>query len=273
MQHDERPRLPSIQSMLGGASLKTTTKKELIRYAPEHMSAFQRVPPHFEELEKPSIEHTPLEPKMNDPTFRTHTRSYSDYTHPYHHMVDSTPVIHHRRALSTNTADLLLHPLAVYPNNTDSNVNINPPDDNPIPQDNNKDYQEEEDKNSSSEESVCSEIPKRRRSQRLIKVQKQNKPRVRKKRSPPTKKHPCTYCSKTFSRPSSLRIHTYSHTGERPYECPEPCCFRKFSVQSNMKRHLRVHDMGRPVRRNGNVFAPISKIQMSFRPLAIKKDP
>ncbi|OAD01021.1 C2H2-type zinc finger transcription factor, partial [Mucor lusitanicus CBS 277.49] len=51
----------------------------------------------------------------------------------------------------------------------------------------------------------------------------------------------CPYCSKGFSRPSSLRIHTYSHTGERPFECPEAGCSRKFSVQSNMRRHLRVH--------------------------------
>lgn len=57
-------------------------------------------------------------------------------------------------------------------------------------------------------------------------------------------KYPCQYCAKTFSRPSSLRIHTYSHTGERPYVCPEPSCRRRFSVQSNLKRHAKVHQMG-----------------------------
>ncbi|ORY97289.1 hypothetical protein BCR43DRAFT_411992, partial [Syncephalastrum racemosum] len=51
----------------------------------------------------------------------------------------------------------------------------------------------------------------------------------------------CPFCGKAFSRPSSLRIHTYSHTGEKPFVCPEPDCGRKFSVQSNMRRHLRVH--------------------------------
>ncbi|KAI9496895.1 hypothetical protein BDB00DRAFT_733532, partial [Zychaea mexicana] len=54
-------------------------------------------------------------------------------------------------------------------------------------------------------------------------------------------KYHCPYCDKGFSRPSSLRIHTYSHTGEKPFVCPEPGCSRKFSVQSNMRRHLRVH--------------------------------
>jgi uncharacterized Zn-finger protein len=54
----------------------------------------------------------------------------------------------------------------------------------------------------------------------------------------------CPYCQKSFSRPSSLRIHTYSHTGEKPFQCLHPGCDRKFSVQSNMRRHLRVHRLG-----------------------------
>ncbi|POG80120.1 hypothetical protein GLOIN_2v1521698, partial [Rhizophagus irregularis DAOM 181602=DAOM 197198] len=45
-------------------------------------------------------------------------------------------------------------------------------------------------------------------------------------------RYQCPYCSKRFSRPSSLRIHTYSHTGEKPFVCTEPGCGRKFSVQS-----------------------------------------
>ncbi|KAF8926523.1 hypothetical protein BGZ47_002679, partial [Haplosporangium gracile] len=61
----------------------------------------------------------------------------------------------------------------------------------------------------------------------------------------PSSRYQCQYCSKRFSRPSSLRIHTYSHTGERPFKCSEEGCGRLFSVQSNMRRHLRVHRMGR----------------------------
>ncbi|WWC70416.1 uncharacterized protein I206_104367 [Kwoniella pini CBS 10737] len=57
-------------------------------------------------------------------------------------------------------------------------------------------------------------------------------------------KYTCAFCAKTFSRPSSLRIHTYSHTGERPYVCKEPTCRRRFSVQSNLKRHAKVHQLG-----------------------------
>ena len=56
-------------------------------------------------------------------------------------------------------------------------------------------------------------------------------------------KYTCAFCAKTFSRPSSLRIHTYSHTGERPFVCKEPSCRRRFSVQSNLKRHAKVHQL------------------------------
>ncbi|KAF2499600.1 hypothetical protein BU16DRAFT_453902 [Lophium mytilinum] len=49
----------------------------------------------------------------------------------------------------------------------------------------------------------------------------------------------CPTCNKAFSRPSSLRIHSHSHTGEKPYKCPQPGCGKAFSVRSNMKRHER----------------------------------
>lgn len=50
-------------------------------------------------------------------------------------------------------------------------------------------------------------------------------------------RYPCPTCNKAFSRPSSLRIHTYSHTGEKPYKCKHAGCGKTFSVRSNMKRH------------------------------------
>ena len=57
----------------------------------------------------------------------------------------------------------------------------------------------------------------------------------------------CQTCNKAFSRPSSLRIHSHSHTGEKPFKCPHSGCGKAFSVRSNMKRHERgCHGGGSP---------------------------
>ena len=59
-----------------------------------------------------------------------------------------------------------------------------------------------------------------------------------------TDRYICNMCSKTFPRPSSLRIHSHTHTGEKPFKCPHTGCGKAFSVRSNMKRHERSCHMG-----------------------------
>ncbi|KAF8441472.1 hypothetical protein L210DRAFT_3537269 [Boletus edulis BED1] len=59
--------------------------------------------------------------------------------------------------------------------------------------------------------------------------------------SPSSLKYECEYCGKGFTRPSSLKIHLNSHTGEKPFVCTFEGCGRCFSVLSNMRRHARVH--------------------------------
>ncbi|KAJ3240628.1 hypothetical protein HDU81_003212 [Chytriomyces hyalinus] len=50
------------------------------------------------------------------------------------------------------------------------------------------------------------------------------------------RKYICTYCSKRFTRPSTLQTHMNSHTGHRPFKCMH--CDMRFTVSSNMKRHM-----------------------------------
>ncbi|XP_051001267.1 zinc finger protein 764-like isoform X2 [Acomys russatus] len=56
----------------------------------------------------------------------------------------------------------------------------------------------------------------------------------------------CPDCSKAFSRSSSLSTHRAIHRGERPYRCPE--CGRAFTQRSALTTHLRVHTGERPYR-------------------------
>ena len=68
---------------------------------------------------------------------------------------------------------------------------------------------------------------------------------------PEVGRYACPHCPKRFARPSSLRIHIHSHTGEKPFACQH--CHRGFSVQSNLRRHLKIH------RSNGVVTAEESE--------------
>lgn len=64
---------------------------------------------------------------------------------------------------------------------------------------------------------------------------------VQRERRNSSASYECPYCGKLFSRPSSLKIHSNSHTGEKPFACPVQDCGRSFSVLSNMRRHARSH--------------------------------
>lgn len=54
-----------------------------------------------------------------------------------------------------------------------------------------------------------------------------------------TGKYVCDYCGRACAKPSVLKKHIRSHTGERPYPCV-PCGF-SFKTKSNLYKHRKSH--------------------------------
>ena len=54
----------------------------------------------------------------------------------------------------------------------------------------------------------------------------------------------CDYCTKNYSRPSTLKTHMRKHTGVKAFACP--LCSKAFSEKGNLKTHLRVHTGEKP---------------------------
>lgn len=52
----------------------------------------------------------------------------------------------------------------------------------------------------------------------------------------------CKVCGRECRRPSTLKTHILTHTGQRPFLCRYPGCNKSFNVRSNMLRHERLHD-------------------------------
>ncbi|KAG8908091.1 hypothetical protein FRB99_000535 [Tulasnella sp. 403] len=61
--------------------------------------------------------------------------------------------------------------------------------------------------------------------------------RRRSSQTRPKKELQCTGCPATFERLSALKQHILSHTGEKPHACE--ACRRRFSIASNLRRHMR----------------------------------
>lgn len=74
------------------------------------------------------------------------------------------------------------------------------------------------------------------------------------------KPYRCDICGKAFTQAANLTAHLRTHSGEKPFSCP--ICQKRFSQSSSVTTHLRTHSGERPYRCDycGKCFADTSTL-------------
>ncbi|KAJ8920250.1 hypothetical protein NQ315_011911 [Exocentrus adspersus] len=96
---------------------------------------------------------------------------------------------------------------------------------------------------------MCFSSPRRRHSISLLEDDSQ-KPNV------------CRICGKSYARPSTLKTHLRTHSGEKPYRCID--CNKSFSQAANLTAHVRTHSGGKTV--------PVSGVRSTLFPELLGDD-
>lgn len=72
----------------------------------------------------------------------------------------------------------------------------------------------------------------------------------------------CSICSKGFHYKNNLQDHARTHTGEKPFKCPD--CGQSFAQSSTLNRHIGTHGKDKTCEVCGKAFVKLSLLQKHF---------
>lgn len=72
----------------------------------------------------------------------------------------------------------------------------------------------------------------------------------------------CSICSKGFHYKNNLQDHARTHTGEKPFKCPD--CGQSFAQSSTLNRHIGTHGKDKTCHVCGKAFVKLSLLQKHF---------